>query len=241
LTSVQQTLGSYGVCRAKYRMRPSGTFPRDHWWLRPEPPWESWRPWPRPEPRRSAPGGVGRPSGPRRRSRGRSGPGVRGASAPRSRLAVRRATPDSPSTASRPSDPGREPGVLSRAVALVAMRLLIAARGPTVALTGERGRILDPVGSGFLAKLGRVHTSARRGQGASASPHGLLHPGPRMHPSSSCTTGRAQRCCGCRTEHRQRRAARRDRRSGRSQGAQHAGNPGASSRAGHAIRRAPGR
>ena len=40
-------------------------------------------------------------------------------------------------------------------------------------------------------------------------------PGRSTHPSSSCTSGTARRCCRCRTAHRQQPAARRGRRSGR--------------------------
>ena len=78
------------------------------------------------------------------------------------------------------------------AVVLVAMRRLIARREPTWAPTGQPGRVPDRR-PGQFAKLGRVHTVARRGQRASAHPYGL--PRPRStHPSSSCTIGTAPRC-----------------------------------------------
>ena len=94
------------------------------------------------------------------RSRRRSGPS---ALPRRSRQTlVRRATPDRPATPSAPSGPGRQPGASLRSVAGVAMRRLIAPRGPTWAPTGEPRRFPDRR-PGQFAKLGRVHTVARRG------------------------------------------------------------------------------
>ena len=91
-----------------------------------------------------------------------------------------------------------------------------------------------------MAKPGRVHTVARRGLRASASPHGL--PRPRSsRPSSSCTSGTARRCWRCRTACRRRPAVRRDRRSSRMLGGQSARSQGTSCRARHARLGARGR
>jgi len=76
------------------------------------------------------------------------------------------------------------------------------------------------------AKPCRVRTVGRRGRGAGASPYGLPRPGRSMHPSSSCTSGTTPRSCRCRAAHRQPRAARRDRRSGRRRGGRDADSPG---------------
>ncbi len=91
------------------------------------------------------------------------------------------------------------------------------------------------------AKLGRVHTIGRRSQRRTPCPYGLPRPPPSTHPWWSCRSGTAPRCCRCRTAHRQRRAARRDRRSGRRLGGHDAGSPGTSCRARHARRGARGR
>ena len=56
---------------------------------------------------------------------------------PHRRLAPR-ATPDSAAAIGAPSGPGREPGALSRWVSSMGVRALIAARGPTVAPTGDQ-------------------------------------------------------------------------------------------------------
>jgi hypothetical protein len=74
-----------------------------------------------------------------------------------------RATPDSPTGATRRSGPGRQPRAFLRSVALVARRSSIAARGPAVAPVAQQGR-------GFFAKLGRVHTIGRRGPSGAQNP-----------------------------------------------------------------------
>ncbi len=90
----------------------------------------------------------------------------------------------------------------------------------------------------FFAKLGRVRTYGRRGLPGVRSPR-VGPPGrPQTYPSSSCTTGRAPRCCRCRRVRRLRRAARRDRRSGRPRREADADSPGTSCHAGHAKREA---
>ncbi len=90
------------------------------------------------------------------------------------------------------------------------------------------------------AKLGRVHTVARRGLPEVQNPR-VGTPGRSMHPWSSCTTGTARRSCRCRTARRQRRAARRDRRSGQRRGGTDAGSQGTSCRARRARPGALGR
>ena len=82
--------------------------------------------------------------------------------------------------------------------------------------------------------LGAATTRAARDDG-------LPHPGRSSHPSSSCTSGTAPRCCRCRRAHRQRRVGGRDRRSGRRLGGPDAGSPGTSRRARHAKHGARGR
>ena len=140
----------------------------------------------------------------------------------------------------RTADPVAPRGGLRRRGCWLAMRRLIAPREPTWAPTGEPRRV-PAQRPGLFAKLGRVHTVAGRGRGASAWPYGLPRPGQSTHPSSSCTVGTAPRCCPCRTAHRQRRAARRDQRSGPSRGRRPAASQDTSPRARHARRGARGR
>ena len=85
----------------------------------------------------------------------------------RSRSRATRADMPGSATVSAPRAPGATPGALLRAVASVATPPLIAARGPTWAPTGQPGRVPDRRPLTFLAKLGRVHTVARRGLRAS--------------------------------------------------------------------------
>ena len=107
-----------------------------------------------------------------------------------------------------------------------------------VAPVGEPGAGRHPrPGPGFLAKLGRVSTSTRRGLAAFAAPYGLPRPGRSTRPSSSCTTGTAPPCWRCRTRHRHRQAGRRDRRSGRPRRGRSARSRGTSCRS-HRARRA---
>lgn len=111
---------------------------------------------------------------------------------------------------------------------------------------GARSAVTPASSDGPVASsVGDVASPApRAGDGGDAGDGGL--PGTQngrvgtpsralTHPSSSCTTDRALRSWRCRGVRHLRRAARRDRRSGRWRDGHRAGSPDTSSRADHAM------